>query len=125
MYRIVDKIASPLKKKDFYPALFLDVAQAFDRAWHKDLLYKIRWFPASLYLTLNFLLLRTFQVIFIYYFSYKSRCQGSILAPTLYNIYTADIPHSNITNLATFANAPAQVLLTRALMLLSTTFKVI
>jgi hypothetical protein len=30
--------------------------------------------------------------------------QGSILAPTLYNLYTADIPHSTLTNLSTFAD---------------------
>jgi hypothetical protein len=30
--------------------------------------------------------------------------QGSILAPTLYNIYTSDISHSNLTSLATFAD---------------------
>lgn len=30
--------------------------------------------------------------------------QGSILAPTLYNIFTADIPHSNDTTLTTFVD---------------------
>jgi len=30
--------------------------------------------------------------------------QGSILAPTLYNLYTADIPHNTLTNLVTFAD---------------------
>lgn len=30
--------------------------------------------------------------------------QGSILAPTFPNIYTADIPHANNTSLATFVD---------------------
>jgi len=30
--------------------------------------------------------------------------QGSILAPTLYNIFTSDIPHSDDTFIATFAD---------------------
>jgi hypothetical protein len=110
VHRIVDNIASSLEKKHFYPSVFLDVAQAFDHIWHKGLLYKMRFFPAPLYLTLNsFLLLRTFQVrcedeLSDNYHIKAGVPQGSILAPTLYNLYTADIPHSTLTNLATFAD---------------------
>jgi len=39
--------------------------------------------------------------------------QGSILAPTLYNPYTADLPHqSNNTNLTTFGDDTAITLST-------------
>lgn len=110
VHRIVDNIASSLEKKHFCSAVFLDVAQAFDRVWHKGLLYKIRFLPTPLYLTLkSFLSHRTFQVRcddeLSNTFPIKAGVpQGSILAPTLYNLFTADIPHSNITNLATFAD---------------------
>jgi len=81
--------------------------------WTEGLLYKLCFLPAPLFLTLkSFLSQRTFAV----------RCddetsnihpinagipQGSILAPTLYNIFTSDIPHSNNTHLATFADDTA------------------
>jgi len=110
VHRIVDNIASTLENKHYCNALFLDVAEAFDRVWHKGLLYKIRFLLAPLFLTIeSFLLSRSFQ----------ARCedelsatqhinaevpQGSILAPTLYNLFTSDIPHSNNSTLATFAD---------------------
>ncbi|KAL4127027.1 hypothetical protein QTP88_011225 [Uroleucon formosanum] len=110
VHRIVDNIASSLERKYFCSAVFLDVAQAFDRVWHKGLLYKTRFLPAPLYLIINsFLSNRTFQVrcddVLSETHSAKAGVpQGSILAPTLYNIYTSDIPHSHLTSLATFAD---------------------
>lgn len=112
-HRIVDEIATSLETKQYCSAVFLDIAEAFDRVWHNGLLHKIRFLPAPIYLTIkSFLSKRTFQV----------RCedelssihpinagvpQGSILAPTLYNLYTSDIPHLNNTTLATFADDTA------------------
>uniref|UniRef100_A0A2S2N814 Putative RNA-directed DNA polymerase n=1 Tax=Schizaphis graminum TaxID=13262 RepID=A0A2S2N814_SCHGA len=110
VHRIVDNIASSLERKYFCSAVFLDVAQAFDRVWHKGLLYKTRFLPAPLYLIINsFLSNRTFQVrcddVLSETHSAKAGVpQGSILAPTLYNIYTSDIPQSHLTSLATFAD---------------------
>jgi hypothetical protein len=110
VHTIVDNIASSLDKKHFCPSVSLDVAQAFDRVRHKGLLYKMRFFSAPLSLTLNsFLSLRTFQVrcedeLSDNYHIKADVPQGSIFAPTLYNLYTADIPHSTLTNLATFAD---------------------
>ncbi|KAL4082744.1 hypothetical protein QTP88_029677, partial [Uroleucon formosanum] len=98
------------ERKYFCSAVFLDVPQAFDRVWHKGLLYKTRFLPAPLYLIINsFLSNRTFQVrcddVLSETHSAKAGVpQGSILAPTLYNIYTSDIPHSHLTSLATFAD---------------------
>lgn len=113
IHRLTDIISSSLEIKNHCEGVFLDVAQAFDRVWTEGLLYKLRILPAPLYLTLkSFLSQRTFAV----------RCdvetsniqsinagipQGSILAPTLYNIFTSDIPHSNNTHLATFADDTA------------------
>jgi len=36
--------------------------------------------------------------------------QGSILAPTLFNIFTSDIPHSKDITLATFADDTAAII---------------
>jgi len=48
----------------------------------------------------------------------KQVSQGSILAPTLFNVFTSDISHSKNTTLATFADDTAKILtnfnLTRA-----------
>lgn len=110
VYRIVDNIASSLERRHFCSDVFLDIAQAFDRVWHKGLFYQIRFFPALFYLTLNSVFsYRTFQVrcngeLSTIYTIKAGVPQGSVLAPTLYNICTADIPHLNITSLATIAD---------------------
>jgi hypothetical protein len=41
-HRIVHKIAASLEDRNLCTAVFLDVAQAFDKVWHADLLYKIK-----------------------------------------------------------------------------------
>ncbi|KAL4104827.1 hypothetical protein QTP88_020103 [Uroleucon formosanum] len=113
IHRIADNIASSLEQKNFCSGVFLDVAQAFDRVWHEGLLYKLLFLPTQLYLTLkSFLTNRSFVVRCEEEYSniHPIRAgvpQGSILAPTLFNIYTADLPQSNNTNLATFADDTA------------------
>jgi|UniRef100_A0A2S2QYQ1 hypothetical protein len=83
------------------------MAEAFDHVWYNGLLHKIRFSPASLYLTIKFFLAkRTFQVriedeLWISHPIKLGVPQGSILIPTLYNLYTADIPHLKNTTLAT------------------------
>lgn len=42
MHRLTDKIASSFENKKYYPGVFLDVAQAFDRVCHDGLLYKLK-----------------------------------------------------------------------------------
>lgn len=102
IHRIVDNIASTLENKHYCNAVFLDVAEAFDRVWHKSLLYKIRFLPAPLILTIkSFLLNRTFQVRYEDELSstYPINAgvpQGSILAPLHYIIFLPSTYHSQI-----------------------------
>jgi hypothetical protein len=82
------------------------VTQAFDRVWHGGLLHKLRFLPTPLYLLLkSFLAHRSFSVrcddeLSTVHHIKAGVPQGNIFAPTLHNIFTADIPHSNDTILA-------------------------
>lgn len=109
VHHITDTIFESLERKPYCVGVFFDVPQAFYRVWHAGILHKIRFLPAPLYLTIkSFLTNRSFLV----------RCdeelsnfqsiqagvpQGSVLALTLYNIFTYDTPHVANTTLATFA----------------------
>ena len=41
IHRITDVIENALDKKQICSAIFLDVAQAFDKVWHEGLVYKL------------------------------------------------------------------------------------
>lgn len=80
--------------------LAFDVEKAFDRVWHQGLLYKMiqNKYPDYLIkLIHSFLSSRKFRVRVGRAFSRWEEApwgvpQGSALSPTLYNIFTADIP---------------------------------
>ena len=42
MHRITNIIENELEEKNVCSAVFLDVAQAFDKVWHEGLIYKLR-----------------------------------------------------------------------------------
>ena len=114
VHRLVDEIASSFENKKYCPGVFLDVAQAFDRVWHNGLLYKLKLFlPAPYYLLIHsYLKNRSFSVRQGNYFSSTFHIQagvpqGSDLSPDLFNIFTSDIPQSDNTILATYADDTA------------------
>jgi hypothetical protein len=92
--------------------ILLDVEKAFDRVWHSGLIYKLIKFkfpPYIIKFIKDFLQDRKFHV------SVKNKMsiiklmafglpQGSVLSPTLYNIFTADIPKDLYCMLSLFAD---------------------
>ena len=92
-------------------SVFLDIEQAFDKVWRQGLRYKLRnSLPDHIFLILNsYINDRYFQVkmeniLSQYYRVQVGVPQGSILGPLLYLIFTADIPTSEDTLIATFAD---------------------
>ncbi|KAL4148240.1 hypothetical protein QTP88_002521 [Uroleucon formosanum] len=114
IHRITDKISASFETKQYCPGVFLDISKAFDRVWHDGLLFKLKHFlPSHYYLILkSYLENRSFSVRQKNNISSIKNIesgvpQGSNLSPLLYNIFTADIPTTNQTLLASFADDTA------------------
>ena len=95
--------------------LLLDVEKAFDSVWHEALLHKLLQRGCDIFLArliFSFLKGRTFQVSIGNFKSSSHNIpygvpQGAILSPTLYNIFTSDVPSSLYCGTATFADDTA------------------
>lgn len=92
-----------LKNKESTGAVSFDIEKAFDRVWHNGLLFKMirMGFPVEfIKIVQSFLRPRSFCVRVGEGMSKKNTIswgvpQGSVLSPTLYNIYISDIPMPN------------------------------
>lgn len=114
VHRIVNIIDEDFEKKHYCCAVFLDISQAFDKVWHKGLIYKIRkqlpyqyYELLKSYLENRFFMIKQFDQLTNLEEINSGVPQGSILGPLLYLLYTADIPHTDDTTIATFADDTA------------------
>jgi hypothetical protein len=93
-------------------AVFSDIEKAFDKTWHLGLLYKLlelKFSISLIKLISYFLSHRKFRVSVEGEISTQNDIQsglpqGSILSPTLYNVYTNDMPETPGVYLGIFAD---------------------
>jgi hypothetical protein len=111
LHRVVDFIADGFERRQYAMGVFLDVSSAFDRVWHKGLLYKLKSVLPDMYYRIlySFLQERYFKVRQGQALSELKEIkagvpQGAILSPLLYSVFTADIPQRNGVETATYAD---------------------
>jgi hypothetical protein len=108
----VDHVTLNFNNKMSEDAVFLDIEKVFDTTWHPGLLYKLSKlnFPIKLIkLISSFLSERKFRVsvegeMSTPRYMQAGVPQGSVLSPTLYNLYINDTPQTSSVNLALFAD---------------------
>lgn len=111
---VTRKITKDLEEKNYCSAAFLDISQAFDKVWHKGLLFKIRKkLPLNYFLIIksylqdrHFLVKHVDEQTSLHPIN-AGVPQGSVLGPILYLLYTADLPTKPNIITATFADDTA------------------
>ncbi|GFY31990.1 RNA-directed DNA polymerase from mobile element jockey [Trichonephila clavipes] len=117
LLRVTELIHSGFAKHEATGILFLDIAKAFDKIWHDGLLIKlIRLdFPAPLIKSIHsFLSHRSFRVRVDRILSSPRPIrsglpQGSLSSPLLFTLYVNDIPQTDSSHLAMFADDTAVI----------------
>lgn len=114
IHRLVDIINQSFENNQYCTAAFLDVSQAFDKVWHDGLLFKLKkMLPINYYHFLHsYIQNRYYYVKENNEFSsvYETKAgvpQGSVLGPTLYLLFTSDLPHTDGVEIGTFADDTA------------------
>ena len=114
VHRITSLIQKALEEKKFCVGIFLDVAQAFDKVWHKGLMFKLQKILSRVFCEIlkSYLSNRKFriqqdQTTTDWYQIRAGVPQGSILGPILFLLYTADIPMDNSSTADMFADDTA------------------
>lgn len=114
VHRITSVIEKALEEKKVCSTIFLDVAQAFDKVWHKGFIYKIDQMLPEQYskILTSYISDRYFRIKQEDSYSKLNEIkagvpQGSVLGPVLYLLYTCDLPTFNNNIIATFADDTA------------------
>ncbi|GFX32990.1 RNA-directed DNA polymerase from mobile element jockey [Trichonephila clavipes] len=115
LLRVTELIHSGFAKHEATGILFLDIAKAFDKIWHDGLLIKlIRLdFPPPLIKSIHsFLSDRSFRVRVDKTLSSPRPIrsglpQGSLSSPLLFTLYVNDMPRTDLSHLAMFADDTA------------------
>lgn len=113
--RLVEHVTGNFNMHKSTGAIFLDVSKAFDKVWHEGLLAKL--LDSNIHLDLtklvaSFLRSRSFRVKLGSTRSSERRMeagvpQGSLLSPLLYSLFTMDMPKTDGTCLALYADDTA------------------
>lgn len=112
LLRLINHVKANLNLGNSTGFLSLDCEKAFDRVWHNGLISKMIHYKFPYHLTnivASFLKGRTFFVNIGLSSSDPNNMefgvpQGSVLSPSLYNIYISDIPTSTNCHLGNFAD---------------------
>lgn len=114
VHRITNVIEKALEEKKVCSAIFLDVAQAFDKVWHEGLIQKLKLLLPVQYADIltSYITERYFRVKQEDAYSTLKDIkagvpQGSVLGPVLYLLYTSDLPAIENNTIATFADDTA------------------
>lgn len=114
VHRITNIIEKTLEEKKVCSAVFLDVAQAFDKVWHEGLIYKLKLILPKQYSIIleSYITERYFRIKQEDEYSELKGIkagvpQGSVLGPLLYLLYTRDVPIPQNNTIATFADDTA------------------